>query len=95
MAANIKENRFWSRERVRQACINNELYTCGDCEEYEHMLDCVNKLYPNTENIYFIAKDIAEHSNDQAISNVMYILVNEAVITTFELEDEEVEEAND
>lgn len=89
MTPNIKENRFWSVDSVVQACIRNELYTCGDSEEYEHMLSWVKRLYPNTENLYFIAKNIQQHSDMQTISNVMYILENEAVTTTFEIDGEE------
>lgn len=89
MTPNIKESRFWSMESVRSACIRNNLYTGGDCKEYDHMLNWVSRLYPNTENLYFIAKDIKEHSNYQTISNVMFILENEAVTTTFEIEGEE------
>lgn len=89
MTPNIKENRFWSVESVRQACINNDLYTCGDNEEYEHMLSWVKRLYPNTENLYFIAKNIQQHSGDQTISNIMFILEKEAVTTTFEIDGEE------
>lgn len=85
---NITENKFWDAESVREMCIRHRLYTCGDSEEYEHMLNWVSRLYPNTENLYFIAKDIKEHSEDQTISNVMFILHKEAVTTVFDIEEE-------
>lgn len=85
----IKITRKWSLMSVRAACIKNDLYTCGDCEEYDHMLNWVERLYPNTENIYFIAKDIVEHSEDQTISNVMFILEKDAINTFFEIDGEE------
>ncbi|MCD7811289.1 MAG: hypothetical protein LUG91_05485 [Ruminococcus sp.] len=88
MTPAIKANRQWSVSSVRKACIKNHLYTCGDNEDYEHMLDWVSQLYPDTENIYFIAQDIAKHSDRQTITNIMYILENEAVITTFEIDGE-------
>ena len=33
--------------------------------------------------MYLTAKDIAAHSKDQPITNVLYILENEAITTTF------------
>ena len=82
----ITENKHWSPASVRKACIDNDLYTRGDNEDYEHMLDWVRRLYPNTENLYFIAEDIVKHSKDQTVTNVMYILANNAVITSFEID---------
>lgn len=85
----VTVNRFWSISSVRDMCIKNNLYICGDNDEYEHMLSLVRRLYPNVENIYFIAKDICKHSMEQTITNVMYMLENEAVTTTFEINGEE------
>lgn len=85
----IKITRKWSLKSVREACIKNNLYTCGDCEEYDHMLNWVERLYPSTENMYFIANDIVEHSEDQTISNVMFILEKDAINTFFEIDGEE------
>ena len=85
----IKITRKWSLGSVRDACIKNNLYTCGDCEEYDHMLNWVERLYPSTENMYFIANDIVEHSEDQTISNVMFILEKDAIDTFFEIDGEE------
>ena len=83
---NIADNRRWSGMSVRQTCIKHDLYTCGDNEDYEHMLNWVERLYPNTENLYFIAEDIQKHSKDQTITNVMYLLEKDAVTTTFEID---------
>ncbi|MCD7843628.1 MAG: hypothetical protein LUG17_03265 [Clostridiales bacterium] len=83
----IKEFKDWSVDDVREACIKNDLYTCGSIEDYEHMLDWVNRLYPNTENLYFIAQDIVKHSEDQTVSNVMFILANQTVTTIFQVKE--------
>ena len=83
MAPKIEEMRQWSVDSVRSACIRNNLYTRGDNEAYAHMFSWVSRLYPNEENLYFIAKDIYDHSDDQTITNVMFILANEAVTYTF------------
>ena len=79
----ITRKRYWSFETVRQACIRNELYTRGDCEAYDKMLQFVERNEPTTKAMYLAAKDIAEHSKNQPITNVLYILEDEAVITTF------------
>ena len=82
----ITENKYWTPASVRRICIENDLYTRGDNEDYEHMLDWVSRLYPNVENLHFIAEDIVKHSKHQTVTNVMYILANDAVITTFEID---------
>ncbi len=83
----IKEFKHWSEDAVRLACIKNGLYTCGSSEDYEHMLSWVRRLYPDTENLYFIAQDIVKHSDGETISNVMFILANQTVTTTFQVEE--------
>jgi len=50
------------------------------------MLSWVERLYPNTENLYFIAEDIQKHSKDQTVTNVMFLLERDAVMTTFEID---------
>lgn len=88
--ANIKTNRTWSASWVRMVCINNSYYTKGCNEDYEHMLDWVDRLYPNNKNMYFIAKDIAEHStcgsSNETIASIMFALERGAVTTFFEVE---------
>lgn len=82
----ITRIRRWSYHTVRQACIRNDLYTCGDCEAYDKMLNMADRTEPTTKAMYLVAKDIQEHSKDQTITNVMFILEREAVITTFEID---------
>ena len=82
----IKSFDNWSINTVRQVCIDNDLYTKGDVKAYDNMLDCVDASYPTDENIYIVAKDIAEHSDNQPITNVMYMLKNFAVYTTFTID---------
>ena len=81
----ICTHRRWSRRTVQQACIDNDLYTCGTNDDYMNMLDMADRMYPDTKKLYFIAKDICKHSADQTITNVMFILEREAVITTYEI----------
>lgn len=86
---NIKEFKKWSADDVRAVCVNNDLYTCGTGEDYNHMLSWVERLYPDTENIHFIAEDICKHSKEQTVSNIMFLLANKAVTTFYEIEGED------
>lgn len=79
-------DRCWTAGSVRKACIDNDLFTLGDNEEYGQMLLLVSKLYPNTENLYSIAKMIEKYSEEQTIANIMTILEKEAITTTYEIE---------
>ena len=79
-------NRCWTVGSVRKACIDNDFFTLGDNEEYGHMLLLVSRLYPNTENLYSIAKMIEKYSEDQTIANIMTILEKEAITTIYEIE---------
>jgi len=83
---NITSTRDWTAEFVREVCIKNKLYTAGNSKEYAHMLDMVEQLPPNTENIYLIASDILKHSEEQTITNIMFLLENQAVKTFFDVE---------
>lgn len=84
----ITEHRLWSKMNIKKVCVANELYTCGTNEEYSRMLEQANGLEPTTENIYTIAKDINEHSVDQTVSNIMSLLINQAVRIVYEIEGE-------
>lgn len=80
----------WSRDDVRRTCIEQNWYTCGDCGAYDKMLDMVETSTPTTENIYRVAKDICDHSEYQTISNVMFGLMHDAVLTFYTIDGEEV-----
>lgn len=82
----IKATRRWSDHSVQSACIKNNLYTRGTYEQYDAMLKSADVLQPTVENLYRLAKDIKEHSENQTITNVMFILEREAVTTTFEID---------
>ena len=84
----ISTERRWSVSSVMAACKKNNLYTCGDNQEYERMLSAVYCMQPTHENLYKVACDICKHSDNQTISDVMFILENEAVVTYFIIEKE-------
>ena len=82
----IKEARIWTADAVRHVCIKYDLYTRGTCKEYDKILDFVSEKRAPTDNaIYKVAKDIAEHSADQTVENVMFLLSNFAVRRTYEI----------
>ena len=84
----IETKRFWTSDLVRTACIRNDLYTRGTNEDYSNMLNYVDTAAegPSLKNLYNVARDIYEHSREQTLTNIMFILENETVITTFRIE---------
>lgn len=84
---NITTKRFWSARKIIEVCCENELYTCGDNESYNKMLNRVNACSPTTENLYLIALDISNHSKIKNIESIMYMLENGAVKTYFSIEE--------
>lgn len=56
----IKAIRRWSDDSVQAACIKNDLYTRGTCDQYDKMLKSADVLQPTVENLYRLAKDIKE-----------------------------------
>lgn len=85
-AVAITRKRMWDSDTVRRACIANHLYTCGTNEDYRKMLDMADRTEPTTKAMYLVAKDINANSYMQTITNVMFILERDAVITTFEID---------
>lgn len=84
----IKERKLWNMHDMRSACIRNNLYTMGSNEEYSEMLMNIEKLYPTLTTIQSIAQNILDHSEDQSLTNIMYIIANEVVKTCFTAYDE-------
>lgn len=84
----IRVIRRWDVQAVRQVCIDNDLYTCGSNEQYENLLSWIPHSEPTPYQLYAFAENICKHSEDQTITNIMYLLEKYAVITTFELYDE-------
>lgn len=74
-------------EDVRQFCIHNNLYTAGDCEDYNKMLANVEAHSCTLQHIIAIAKDIAEHSDehdseiDLSLGNIVIYLYENVIHT--------------
>nr|AHF24063.1 hypothetical protein [uncultured bacterium Contig643] len=83
----IEETSKMDSDDVRSCCIRNELYTCGTVSEYNAMLNMVRDEEYSTKLLYRVARDIKEHSDNQTITNVMYLLRKEAVRTFYEIKE--------
>lgn len=62
--SSYKEIRTLTAHNLRELCIRQNWYTCGDNAEYEHLLYDLAASKPNltTEDIIEIAEDIVAHS---------------------------------
>lgn len=88
-APKIKVIRRWDMEGIMHMCINHNFYTRGDTRAYTKMLNYVKQKEPTPEEIYIVAVDILDHTDeneDQSITNIMYIIENEVVRTAYEIE---------
>ena len=83
----VKMGRY-AQTRARDAS-NQDMDVIYNALERVGMLDFIDSHEPTTKAMYLAAKDIAEHSKEQTITNVMFILEREAVITTFEINDDD------
>lgn len=87
---NIVERRYWDATSVMSVCIKYNFYTRGNSSEYQSMLIRVLNSEPTVEVLYDFASDILKHSReDLNLTNVMFILANEAVTLMYhEVEDD-------
>lgn len=88
-APKITAVRQWSMEDIVSMCIENNFYTQGDALAYSRMLQRVEVMEPTPEEIYKTAVDILDHTDpneDQTITNIMCIIENTVVRTTYEIE---------
>lgn len=84
----IIETRHWNAMDVRLMCIREVLYTKGTDKEYDAMLESVeDELFPTLEDIYRVAEDINRHSEDQTVTNIMYMLANSVIKSCFDIEE--------
>ena len=78
-------------EDVRQFCIANNLYTTGDNEDYAKMLDYASSNC-TPQDIINIAKDIAEHSDEQdakidlSLENIACYLCEDVMVTSLSID---------
>ena len=92
---NMKFKHTINSEDVRQFCIENNLYTTGrnNSADYKALLSSCDKLHNCTpQRIINIAKDIAEHSDQQdakidlSLGNIAFYLCEDVMHTMIELD---------
>ena len=54
----IEVDKAWLASDVRHVCIKNNWYTHGTCQQYENMLNMVDKYYPSDMRIFYVAVHI-------------------------------------
>ena len=85
---NMKFRHTIDSEGVRNFCIHNNLYTRGDNEDYSKMLKSVETHACTPQHIINIAKDIAEHSDEQdakidlSLGNIAFYLCEDVMHTS-------------
>ena len=72
-------------EDIRSFCIHNNLYTRGDNEDYSRLLSLGKPHNCTPQRVIMIAKDIAEHSDQQdakidlTLENVIFYLCKDVI----------------
>lgn len=91
---NITENSIFDVDYIRKMCIDRNLYTRGNNEDYSRMLNFAANTDVTMENLFAIADDIAKHSDlnvygctyRESVENFIYVLANDCVVRGFEIE---------
>lgn len=86
---NFKIFRKMKADKIRGICIEHELYTAGNNDDYFAMLDKATQKKASADEfnqlVYEIAEDILQHSyTNIPIEAMMFYLFNEATATTVE-----------
>lgn len=88
----MKELRMIKADKVRGMCISGNYYTCGDCQDYNDMLNLCKTKNPTTDIYQLIANNIIEHSDVEEIAlttgltihemtkSIMWELINDCTI---------------
>lgn len=61
----MKFDHVLSMMKVRQMCIDNDYYTCGDCQEYENMFNMFYGKNVTPTLLKKVAQDIKSHSRTE------------------------------
>lgn len=86
---NIKVTRIWTANGVERACKYNNLYTCSDNRDFEHMLSEVDhNTIPTYYDLYKAACVIHKYNESKSVPEIMGILEKDAVWTIFDVKEE-------
>lgn len=90
-----------SQSKVRQMCIDNNFYTCGDNASYMRMFSLCDLFNKGEVQLSIIAGDIFAHSDGaefedygfdtiyETIAWIMTLLERDCILTTYEAEEYE------
>lgn len=70
----VIEHAEWIAEDIRNFCLEEGYYSEGKVRDYEEMLNFVDQNKPTTENIYRVAKNILDHSDEEHERPVEYLM---------------------
>ena len=85
-------------EDVKQVCIENSFYTCGNNTEYDNMFSMVDRYNYQCDTqskrdkmLYNIANDIYNHSSkniqtDWSVEDIMWLFNKKVIFTTFSIQ---------
>ena len=87
--AKIERGTRWDSSKVCDYCIERNLYTCGDTEDYRRMLDFVDEREnPSDLDLYKVARNILNHScTTLDVSDIMTGLFKRTVEVWFEVDE--------
>lgn len=77
-------------DAIRNMCIENGFYTCGNSEQYAAMFQFAKDYKAPTHfNVYHIANDIATHStvgaSKEIIENIMFLIARDCIVRHYEI----------
>ena len=61
----VIERAEWIAEEIRNFCLEEGYYSEGKVREYEEMLNFVDQNEPTPMNIYRVARNILDHSDEE------------------------------
>ena len=61
-----------SIQKVRKMCVDYNLYTCGNCAEYDEMFAMCKQYKGDIDTLARIAENIVDHSDEEELSDYGY-----------------------
>lgn len=89
----VKTIRVWDVDSVREMCIRNKFYTCGDNSDYQKLMTFVTEHSPTTPAMFWVARDIFIHSKieddrttSERLEYIFFCLENYTITTSYTVE---------
>lgn len=87
---NVQTHYFITKNDIYKLCVENNLCTNCDNEQYDNLLssnlmyEC-NNIDDLKRHLLIVSNDINKYSCDTNIENILYLLFNECVHTIFKI----------